>query len=119
TALIPGRPAPRLITEDMVKEMRAGAVIVDMATEQGGNCESSKPGEDVVAHGVRVLGPLNLAATLPLDASLMYARNVQALLMHLAPKAEIHLDFEDEITKGVFMTHAGDVRHAPTAEALE
>jgi NAD(P) transhydrogenase subunit alpha len=118
TALVPGRPAPKLITEDMVKEMREGAVIVDMATEQGGNCACSKAGEEVIVHGVKILGPTNLAATLPLDASLMYARNVQALLLHLAPKGEIKLDFEDEITRDVFMTHGGEVRHAPTAQAL-
>lgn len=118
TALVPGRPAPKLITEDMVKQMREGAVVVDMAVEQGGNCWGSKLDEEVIVHGVKILGPSNLPATLPLDASLMYARNVQALLLHLAPKGAIKLDFEDEITRETFMTHAGEIRHAPTAKAV-
>jgi len=98
--------------------MRPGAVIVDMAVEQGGNCECSKLGEDVIAHGVKIIGRANLPATMPLDASYMYGRNLQTLLLHLAPKGEINLDFEDEITAGVFMTHAGEIRHAPTREAI-
>lgn len=118
TALVPGRPAPKLITEDMVKEMRDGAVIVDMAVEQGGNCACSKLGEAVVAHGVKIIGYANLPATMPLDASLMYARNVQALLLHFAPKGALALDFQDEITRETFMTHAGEIRHAPTAQAV-
>ncbi len=118
TALIPGRPAPKLVTADMVEEMRSGAVIVDMAVINGGNCELSEPGKDIVSHGVHILGHLNLAATVPGDASLMYARNVQTLLLHLAPKAALNLDLEDEIIDKSLLTHAGEVRHAPTKEAL-
>ncbi|MCA9528850.1 MAG: Re/Si-specific NAD(P)(+) transhydrogenase subunit alpha [Myxococcales bacterium] len=118
TALVPGRPAPKLVTADMVREMRAGAVIVDMAVEQGGNCELSVLDEDVVAEGVKIIGHPNLAATLPADASLLYARNLQTLLLHLAPKAELKLDFDDEITAGAVLTHQGEVRHAPTRDAL-
>ncbi len=119
TALVPGRPAPRLITDDMIEEMRPGSVVVDMAVEQGGNCSLSEAGKDVVKHGVRILGPQNLPASVPADASLLYARNVHNLLTHLCPKAELKLDFEDEITNGTLLTHAGEIRHAATRAALE
>jgi H+-translocating NAD(P) transhydrogenase subunit alpha len=118
TALIPGRPAPRLITADMVKEMRAGAVIVDMAVEQGGNCELSELDKTVVKEGVTIVGHPNLPATLPLDASLMYARNVQTLLLHFIENGAVKFDFADEITSGAVLTHQGEIRHAPTAEIV-
>ncbi len=118
TALVPGRPAPRLITADMVQEMRPGAVIVDMAVEQGGNCELSKKDQTVVEHGVTIIGHANLPATVPADASLLYARNVQALLLPAIKEGELHLDLEDEVIAGALLTHAGEVRHAPTAQAL-
>jgi H+-translocating NAD(P) transhydrogenase subunit alpha len=118
TALIPGRPAPRLITADMVEEMRAGAVIVDMAVEQGGNCELSELDKTVVKHDVTIIGHPNLPATLPLDASLMYARNVQTLLLHFIKDGAVTFDFEDEITAGAVLTHQGEIRHAPTAELV-
>ena len=118
TALVPGRPAPRLITADMVREMRPGAVIVDMAVEQGGNCELSKKDQTVVEHGVTIIGHANLPATVPADASLLYARNVQALLLPAIKEGELHLDLEDEVIAGALLTHAGEVRHAPTAQAL-
>ena len=118
TALVPGRPAPRLITKDMVEEMRDGSVIVDMAVEQGGNCELSKPGETVVAHGVTIIGHPNLPATKPADASLMYARNIQALLLETLSNSELKIDLEDEVIQGALLTHDGEVRHGPTAKAL-
>jgi len=118
TALVPGRPAPKLVTEDMVKDMRHGAVIVDLAVVNGGNCELSEAGKDVVKHGVHILGHPNLAATVAADASLLYSRNLQTLLLHLAPKAELKLDLEDEIIAKSLLTHAGEVRHEPTAQAL-
>jgi H+-translocating NAD(P) transhydrogenase subunit alpha len=118
TALIPGRPAPKLITADMVKEMRAGAVIVDMAVEQGGNCELSELNQTVVKEDVTIIGHPNLPATLPLDASLMYARNVQTLLLHFLKEGAVTFDFEDEITAGAVLTHQGEIRHAPTAELV-
>jgi NAD(P) transhydrogenase subunit alpha len=118
TALVPGKPAPKLITEDMVKEMREGAVIVDLAVEQGGNCELSKSGESVEAHGVTIIGHPNMPAATPADASLLYARNIQALITHLLTEGEIVLDLDDEITNGALLTHAGEVRFGPTAEAL-
>ena len=118
TALVPGRPAPKLITEDMVQEMREGAVIVDLAVEQGGNCELSKSGDMVVAHGVTIIGHPNMPAATPADASLLYARNIQALLLNMLKEGEIVVDLEDEILDGALLTHNGEVRHAPTAEAL-
>ena len=118
TALVPGRPAPKLITKDMVEDMREGAVIVDLAVEQGGNCELSKSGEMVVASGVTIIGLPNMPAATPADASLLYARNIQALLLSLLKEGKIVLDLEDEILDGALLTHNGEVRHGPTAEAL-
>ncbi len=118
TALVPGRPAPKLITADMVEEMREGAVIVDLAVEQGGNCELSKSGEMVVVSGVTIIGHPNLPAATPADASLLYARNIQALLLSTLTEGEVALDLEDEVVAGALLTHNGEVRHGPTAEAL-
>ena len=107
TAMVPGKRAPILITTDMVSGMRRGSVIVDMAADTGGNCEATKPGETVEVGGVRILGPVNLAATMPEHASQMYARNVSALLSLVAPKATLALDLEDEIVRGCCLTHGG------------
>ena len=112
TALIPGRPAPTLITEDMVRSMQAGSVIVDLAAEAGGNCTLTVPGEATKVHGVTILGPLNLPASMPVHASQMYSRNVQAVLQHLSPQSDLKLDFADEITAGACVTHDGQVVHA-------
>jgi NAD(P) transhydrogenase subunit alpha len=119
TAQIPGRPAPRLVTEAMVKRMRPGALIVDLAAESGGNCELTRANEDVVAHGVTIMGATNLPAGTPLDASTLYARNVLALVQHIAPRAAIKIDLEDEITKGTLLVHGGHVVHAATAALLK
>jgi NAD(P) transhydrogenase subunit alpha len=118
TALVPGRPAPKLITRDMVAEMREGAVIVDLAVEQGGNCELSKSGEMVVESGVTIIGHPNLAAATPGDASLLYSRNIQALLLSMLSKGEVVLNLEDEVIDSALLTHNGEVRYGPTAEAL-
>ncbi|MGB5811206.1 MAG: Re/Si-specific NAD(P)(+) transhydrogenase subunit alpha [Polyangiales bacterium] len=118
TALVPGRPAPKLITKDMVEEMRVGAVIVDLAVEQGGNCELSKNGETIEVHGVTIIGHSNMPGTKPADASLLYSRNIQALILNMLSEGKIVLDLEDEITNGALLTHQGEVRHGPTAEAL-
>ena len=107
TANVPGRRAPVMVTEEMVKRMKPGSVIVDLAAESGGNCELTSPGADVVRHGVTIRGPLNLAATMPVHASQMYARNVGALLAHLIQNGALKLDFDDEITRGTCLTHAG------------
>ncbi|CAN5756919.1 Re/Si-specific NAD(P)(+) transhydrogenase subunit alpha [soil metagenome] len=97
TAQIPGRAAPLLITGEMVASMRAGAVIVDLAADTGGNCELTRPGETVEAGGVRILAPTNLAATLPLHASQMFSRNVLTLLQHLIADGELKLNLDDQI----------------------
>jgi NAD(P) transhydrogenase subunit alpha len=104
TAAIPGRPAPKLIPAGAVERMRPGSVIVDLAAETGGNCELTRPGETVVAGPVTIVGPLNLASTMPGHASQLYARNVAALLTHLAPGGELRLDWDDEITAGTCVT---------------
>ena len=113
TALVPGRRAPVLVKAATVRAMRPGSAIVDLAAEQGGNCELSQPGKTVVEHGVSILAPLDLASQLAYDASAMYARNVAALLMHFAPKGTITLDFNDEITKAVVIAAQGEMRLAP------
>ncbi|MGZ8378843.1 MAG: Re/Si-specific NAD(P)(+) transhydrogenase subunit alpha [Gemmatirosa sp.] len=111
TAAIPGRPAPRLITAEMVATMKPGSVIVDVAAETGGNCELTRPGETVEAHGVTIMGPLNLPSTTPAHASAMFGRNVLTLLQHLATKeGALQLDVSDEITGAMALTHDGAVR---------
>jgi NAD(P) transhydrogenase subunit alpha len=109
TALIPGRPAPRLIPASAVAAMRPGSVVVDLAAEAGGNCELTEPGEEVVREGVSIIGLLNLPSSMPYHASQLYARNVAALLHHLAPEGELALDFEDEITSGACVTRKEEV----------
>ena len=106
TALVPGRPAPKLIPASAVARMRQGSVIVDLAAETGGNCELTEPGREVVREGVTIVGERNLASTMPYHASQLYARNVSALLQHLAPAGELVLDFADEITGGACVTRA-------------
>jgi H+-translocating NAD(P) transhydrogenase subunit alpha len=104
TALIPGRPAPKLIPAIAVRGMRQGSVIVDLAAEAGGNCELTEPGVEVEREGVTIVGPTNLAATMPYHASQLYSRNITAVLQHLAPDGQLMLDFEDEITAGACVT---------------
>ncbi len=118
TALIPGRPAPKLVTEEMVKSMKPGSVIVDMAAEMGGNVEGTEAGKEVVKHGVRIVGLTNLPATMPGSATQMYAKNIQTLVKHLVTDGTVNLDFNDEITAGATITHDGKVVHAATAKAL-
>src|SRR3954452_16221876 len=109
TALVPGRPAPRLIPAAAVAAMRPGSVIVDLAAEAGGNCELTEPGEAAVREGVTILGYTNLPSTMPLHASQLYSRNVLALLQHLAPEGELALDWEDEITSSACVTRKEEV----------
>ncbi len=109
TAAIPGRRAPLLVTADMVKGMRPGSVIVDLAAETGGNVELTKAGEDVDVGGVTIIGARNVPSTMPLHASQLYARNVANLLLHLVKDGAIKLDFADEITKGACVTHGGEI----------
>ncbi|MFQ5678854.1 MAG: Re/Si-specific NAD(P)(+) transhydrogenase subunit alpha [Gemmatimonadota bacterium] len=110
TALVPGKPAPVLVTEPMVREMRPGSVLVDLAAENGGNCELSEPGETVEKHGVTLHAPLNLPATVPVHASQMYARNVSGLVKHLVSEGELRIDLDDEITGPCCVVHGGEVR---------
>jgi NAD(P) transhydrogenase subunit alpha len=109
TAAVPGKKAPILITADMVAGMAPGSVIVDLAAERGGNCELTKPGHTIVAHGVTIHGPENLASTVPFHASQMYAKNVATFLLHLVKKGEVQLDMNDEITKETMITRNGEV----------
>jgi NAD(P) transhydrogenase subunit alpha len=117
TAMVPGRKAPILIPETTVKEMRPGAVIVDLAAEMGGNCELTQAGAEVVRHGVTILGPVNLAATVPVHASQMYARNISALLAELVKDGQLRLDFEDEVTRDTCLVRPVQVG-APAAPAV-
>ena len=109
TAQIPGRRAPLLVTADMVQTMRAGAVIVDLAVETGGNCELSKPGETVRAYDVTIMGPLNLPSTVAFHASQMFGRNILALLQHLVKDGALVVEPSDEITGAMLITHDGKV----------
>ena len=104
TAAVPGRAAPKIIPASAVKAMRPGSVIVDLAAETGGNCELTVPGEIVVREGVTLLGVTNLPSTMPYHASTLYSRNVQALLLHLAPEGQLNLNWDDEITSGTCVT---------------
>jgi NAD(P) transhydrogenase subunit alpha len=116
-AFVPGRRAPLLLTRAMVERMRPGSLVVDLALEQGGNCEVTRPGESVHG-GVTVIGTSNLAASMPSDASRLYARNLQALLFLLVVDGAVKLDLEDEIVAGALLTHQGEVRHPEIAARL-
>jgi NAD(P) transhydrogenase subunit alpha len=109
TAQVPGKKAPVLVTKDVFARMRAGSVVVDMAAEQGGNVEGSKPGETVDLNGVRLVGPVNLPATMPVHASQLYSRNILSLLGLLVKEGKLNLDFNDDILKGACVAHAGQV----------
>ena len=111
TAQVPGKKAPILISRDMVEGMRPGAVIVDIAAPQGGNCELTRLEEEVEHQGVRIIGPLNLPATMAHDASVLYARNVETLLMEMIEDGELVIDLEDEVLAGAVLTHRGRVVH--------
>jgi H+-translocating NAD(P) transhydrogenase subunit alpha len=111
TALVPGQRAPILITEEMVRGMRPGSVILDLAAEQGGNCALTEPGREIVRHGVLIIGPMNLPSTIPFQASEMYARTVTNYLAHLLKDGRLHLDLEDELTRGPLVTHQGEIVH--------
>jgi NAD(P) transhydrogenase subunit alpha len=118
TALVPGRPAPRLVTAEAVERMKPGAVIVDLAGEAGGNCELSEPGETVVKHDVTIAAPLNLASDMAEAASQMYARNIQALLELMTDEdGSLKLDFDDEIIAGACVTRGGEIVHEGAKQA--
>jgi H+-translocating NAD(P) transhydrogenase subunit alpha len=119
TAAVPGRPAPRLIARAVIERMRPGSVVVDIAAEQGGNCELTRPGEIVEHQHVRIVGPVNLAAELAYNASEMYARNLYNFLKPALVKGELVIDWNDEVFAQACLTSGGVVRHEPTAKALE
>ncbi len=109
TALIPGQRAPVLITEEMVRGMRPGSVIIDLAAEQGGNCALTEPGKEVVKYGVVIIGPINLPSTMAFHASQMYAKTTTNFLAHLLKDGVIHLDLSDELTRSPLVTHQGEI----------
>jgi proton-translocating NAD(P)+ transhydrogenase subunit alpha len=119
TALIPGRRAPLLITEDMVREMKPGSVIVDLAAEQGGNCALTEQGQQTLKHGILIIGHLNIPGTMATHASLLYAKNLLALVEILAPGGKaLSIDLNDDIVKGCLVTHQGHVVHPAVLAAL-
>lgn len=120
TALVPGRPAPKLVTEEAVKGMPTGAVVIDLAGESGGNCELTKPGETIVAHDVKIVSPLNLPASMPEHSSQLFARNVQALLeLLIGEDGALSIDFDDEIVKGACIVRDGEIVNAGAKAAVE
>lgn len=119
TAQIFGKKAPLLITEAMVQQMRPGAVIIDLAAEQGGNCELTQPDEAVVQHDVGIFGAVNLPAQVPTHASQMYSKNITNLFRHLYPKPDSTPDFADEIIEGACITHQGEIRNQMVKDALQ
>jgi NAD(P) transhydrogenase subunit alpha len=119
TALIGGVFAPRLLTAEMVRSMKPGAIIVDLAADGGGNCELSRPGETARVDGVTILAPLNLAASMPLHASLLFSRNLTAFVQAFTKDKAFQLDFADDIQQGALITHDGEVKHARTRDALQ
>jgi len=120
TAQIPGKKAPTLITKAMVESMKPGSAIVDLAAETGGNCELTKAGETVVHQDVQIIGPVNLPATMPYHASMMFSKNLVTFVMEMVDKEDgsLKLDFENEVIAGVCVTHENEIRHQPTKEAM-
>jgi NAD(P) transhydrogenase subunit alpha len=119
TASVPGRAAPRIISRAAVERMKPGSVIIDIAAEQGGNCELTRAGETVVHDGVKIVGPLNLPASLPYHASEMYARNLFNLLKPALQKGELAIDWSDEVFSGAALTHDGQIKNEAARKALE
>jgi NAD(P) transhydrogenase subunit alpha len=118
TALIPGRPAPILIPTDMVNGMKPGSVIMDLAAENGGNCENTEPGKVVQYNGVTIDGTTNFPGTMPYHASQLYSKNIVAFMTYMIKDGNINLDLEDEIISGSMFTHQGTITHEPTQQAL-
>ncbi len=119
TAAVPGRRAPLLVTGEMVKGMRPGSVIVDLASDTGGNVELTEAGKDIDVAGVTIIGTRNVPSTMPLATSQLLARNVANLLLHLVKDGAITLDFADEITKGSCVTHGGEIVNERAKHLLE
>lgn len=119
TALVPGKKAPVLVTEEMIKKMRPGSVILDMAVEFGGNCEGSEVGKTVVKHGVTIIGEPNLPSLVPYHASDMYAKNLLSLLFHISKEGKVTLNLEDEIVKGSLITYNGEIVNQRVKELIK
>ena len=118
TAQVPGRKAPVMVTDAMIAHMKRGSIIVDMAGEQGGNCEGTIAGKDVICHGAMIISPINLPSSMPIHASQKYAKNLLNLLNHLIKKGELDLDFDDDIISSTCITHAGEIRNQRVKDAL-
>jgi NAD(P) transhydrogenase subunit alpha len=119
TASVPGRPAPKIISRAAVERMRAGSVVVDVAAEQGGNCELTRAGEVIEHQGVSIVGAVNLPATLAYNASEMYSRNLLNFLKPALHNGELKIDWSDEVFAQACLTTGGEIKHQPTAKALE
>ena len=119
TAQVPGKKAPLLVTEEMVANMKRGAVIVDLAAEQGGNCACTEPGKDVMVNGVTIIGPINLPSSMPVHASQMYAKNISTLVQLMVKDGNLELNFEDDIIDGTCVTSGGKIRNQRVHDALE
>ncbi|HET9401341.1 MAG TPA: Re/Si-specific NAD(P)(+) transhydrogenase subunit alpha [Candidatus Acidoferrales bacterium] len=117
-AVVPGKKSPVLVTKEMVAGMAPGSVIVDLAAERGGNCELTQPGETIVAHGVTIIGAINVAGSVPYHASQMYARNITAFLLHLVKDGKLRFEMQDEITRETLVTRGGEVVQARVREAF-
>jgi H+-translocating NAD(P) transhydrogenase subunit alpha len=118
TAAIPGRKAPVLITDEMIRSMRPGSVVMDLAAETGGNCSLTRAGETVVENGVKIFGPVNLPALAPVHASQMFGKNVATFLRELVQEGELVVDLTNDVVGPTCLTHAGEVHHGPTRERL-
>ena len=118
TALVPGRKAPVLVTEEMVRNMKPGSVVLDMAVEFGGNCEVSEKGKNVKKHGVTIIGEPNLPSLVPTHSSEMYAKNILSLIQHIGKEGNVELNLEDEIVQGSLITHNGEVINQRIKELL-
>jgi NAD(P) transhydrogenase subunit alpha len=118
TALIPGRKAPILISEEQVKSMKPGSVIVDLAAEMGGNCALTQPGQTIIAHGVTIVGHSNLPSTMSFHASQMFSRNIEKFLIHLCDENGFKMNMDDEITRGSLVTKGGNVIHELTSKLM-
>src|SRR5262249_50380310 len=119
TALVPGRRAPILVTEEAVKLMKPGSVVVDLAGEQGGNCELSEPGKTIIAHDVKIAAPLNVPSTMAEHASQLYARNIESLLGLMMKSARAEPDFDDEVIAGACITRGGEIDNEAAKRAVE
>ena len=119
TALIPGKPAPKLIPESMVNSMKPGSIIMDLASENGGNCELTKKDEIITHNGVTIDGSSNIPGSMPVHASELYAKNITAFLTYMIEDGELKLNLDDEIISGSMYTHLGEVTHEPTQEAIK